>query len=382
MHTVKVFVTAENLYLLVVKKSLTHIRIYRSDTQTGTFLEITTAETRIPLQIGVLSYSYYDDILPGKWYKYEFGNETTTYGLSEAFQFQLGDPDKIGWSFGNYSIPEGTFGDVLTPDDMKQVYLWGIDLVSQDSGYSSWDDERTRFLVESSVKDFEKHLGIDIYRRKYKCLPGDTDIKVPLWMDGDSNIYTDEEAPYDFDTDLWLNYGFLKLRRRPIINISRCYLVGPTGAGVLDLLNSNWLRIDKEFGQLNAFPRNQMIFAPPTAGYGSILMWTMRRYPQGLQIDYETGFENAGFVPSDLREIIGKWCSVKMLNVIGDGILPGFSSQSVSLDGLSESFSSTQSATSAYFGARIKQYTDDIKEWLIRNRYKYSGIPMGFVGGS
>ena len=74
-----------------------------------------------------------------------------------------------------------------------------------------------------------------------------------------------------------------------------------------------------------------------------------------------------------------KWASIKALASVGDGLLAGFSSSSISLDGLSESFSSTQSATSAYFGARIKQYQDEIKEWLKTNRYKFSNIPLGFI---
>jgi hypothetical protein len=104
------------------------------------------------------------------------------------------------------------------------------------------------------------------------------------------------------------------------------------------------------------------------------------RYPDAFEFDYTTGYKTAEFVPDDLRGVIGKWAVIKALASIGDGLLAGFSSQSVSLDGLSESFSSTQSATSAYFGARIIQYKDEIKQWLKDNRNKYGIIPMSFVG--
>lgn len=102
-------------------------------------------------------------------------------------------------------------------------------------------------------------------------------------------------------------------------------------------------------------------------------------YPDAYHIDYTTGFKNAELIPDDLRDIIGKIATLKMLNVIGDGLLAGFSSSSLSLDGMSESFSSTQSATSAYYGARIKVYQDEIKEYIDENRNKYGNFRLGSI---
>lgn len=382
MVTLRIFVEAEDLYLLMKTKGYTHIRIYQGDTQTGTFAEITTPATRVPLQIGILKYNFVVDVAAGsKWFKYSFGNDSAESIVSPAFRTQLGDPDKVGYTFGNYNAPAGSFGKVLTPDDMRYNYLWGIDLISNDAEYDNWDDAQSDYAVAAGVRDFEKILNIDIIRRKWKTKPiAGTDKKVDVWMDGDPSIYTDEEFPYDFDPDTWLNFGFLQLRHFPILNISRFLLVGPTESSILDL--KEWARIEKDFGQLHAFPRNQMLYGPFLGAYGTVLLWQMKRYPQGIEIDYESGFENADAVPADLRDVIGKWSACKMLNITGDGILPGFSSQSVGLDGLSESFSSTQSPTNAYFGARINQYLKEIEDWLTKNKYKYGGIPMGFVKGN
>ena len=57
--------------------------------------------------------------------------------------------------------------------------------------------------------------------------------------------------------------------------------------------------------------------------------------------------------------------------------MSGFSSSSLSMDGLSESFSSTQSATSAYFGARIKEYKDDIDKYIKENKHKFGSMNIG-----
>jgi hypothetical protein len=388
MTTIKIQVKAEDLYMLKTLQGYTHIRVYRSDVLAGPYIEITTVLNRIPLQTGKLDYVFTDNA-DAKYYKYSFGSDVGESTQSEAFQKQLGDPSKIGYFFGNYVPPVGSFGEVLTPDDLRYHYMWGIDAVANDAMYSEWDDEQTRLTIDSSVRDIERWLTIDIIHRVYKCNPNyplgvstpGLDIKVPVWMEGDSKIYTDEDFPYDFNPDEWLNYGFLQLRHKPVIKINRLQLVGPTGTAVLDLLANNWVRVNKAYGQLNSFPRNQMIFGPAMQGYGSILMWAMKRYPQGLECDYEAGYQTAADIPSDLREVIGKLAAVKLLNAIGDGLLPGFSSQSVSIDGLSEAFSSTQSATSAYFGARIAVYTKELMDWVSKARYKYGGIPMGFVGG-
>jgi hypothetical protein len=78
-----------------------------------------------------------------------------------------------------------------------------------------------------------------------------------------------------------------------------------------------------------------------------------------------------------LREVIGKIAAVSLLNAIGRGLMSGFSSSSLSMDGVSESFSSTQSATSAYYGADIKEYKDDIANYIAKNKMKFGHVVMG-----
>ena len=147
------------------------------------------------------------------------------------------------------------------------------------------------------------------------------------------------------------------------------------------MVSNGWLRItSRHAGQVQMYPTGGLNFGPYSV-YGPLWAYnTGGRYPGALESDHTTGYENSDFVPEGLRSVIGKYATIKALAVVGDGLLAGFSSQSVSLDGLSESFSSTQSATSAYFGARIKQYGDEITQWLEKNRYKFSPPPMSFVG--
>jgi len=69
------------------------------------------------------------------------------------------------------------------------------------------------------------------------------------------------------------------------------------------------------------------------------------------------------------------------MNIYGDGRSAAIASRSVSLNNVSESISTTMSATNAMFGARIIQYQKEIKEWFALNRSKYSRTFIGVLGG-
>lgn len=89
---------------------------------------------------------------------------------------------------------------------------------------------------------------------------------------------------------------------------------------------------------------------------------------------YCTGFEQ---VPMDLVNFIGKYAAINIFHIMGDLILgAGIASQSIGLDGLSQSISSTASATNAGYGARITGYLKDLEESLPRLVAYYKGITI------
>ena len=169
----------------------------------------------------------------------------------------------------------------------------------------------------------------------------------------------------------------INTKLRPIINVERVALVGRLGMNY-DLQD---YVVDYEKGAIKLLKRpikpsfTSRALAQSIGPYGSESYTAYMFY----EIDYEAGYESALDVPADLREVVGKHAAVSMLNVIGDGLMSGFSSSSLSMDGMSESFSSTQSATSAYFGARIKEYKDDIAAYIKNNKRKFNNLPMGSI---
>ncbi len=311
--------------------------------------------------ISICSVNFTDYDLSDGVYQYRT-NVNSTYEYSTCIV--VGDT-ATGWTFRNYSTPTGQFGEVLTADDIRLSYLWGIDLTA--SNGVAWTDEQTLTNVEWSVYQLEKALNIDILPREYYTDDADNESVV-------ESKFVIKEFPYPNRRKSRYN---IRSRHRPIREVTRIELWSPVDEKVFDL--SGWLRTDKRTGSFRIYPKQGNIGSFTASSYPWIRLMDYYDYPDAFHINYTTGFATAELIPEDLRDIVGKITALKMLNVIGDGLLAGFSSSSISLDGLSESFSSTQSATSAYFGARIKVYQDEIKEYISENKNKYGNFRIGSI---
>lgn len=359
------------------------IAIYRSTTETGTYSEITGVGTRIELVAGCKVYYYVDaNGSDTHWYKTAFYDSDGVVFSSQSDPFQVSAAAKVGYTFRNYTPPTNEWGEVLTADDMRHTYLWGIDLQAQDISKSSVDDDQLIHAVEEAVALWEEELDIIIRKRIYKTAPASTLNQKPEWEYGVD--YTHELDPLEYESNQWWNLGFLQLPHRPILSIDSFALYDRLDNKILDLLADDWIRLDKFAGQINAYPRTGSGIGR-TGGYAGSSVFAAyggmfsSNYPQGFRLDYTAGYKNSDFVPKSIRSVVGMSAALILLAWVGDGLLAGFSSSSLSLDGLSESFSSTQSATSAFFGARIKDYQDRIKEFRKIGKLKFGNIPIGII---
>ena len=287
---------------------------------------------------------------------------------------------KVGYSFGNYLVPDGKWGEAITPDDLRFTYLWGVDLKAADVMASEISDEQLRWCVNEALAAWEQELKLDIRKRVYKVNPSEA-LKRSLLWDRNSD-YTDLEDMYDFKVTEWQNFGFLNLRHRPIISVETAELFDRLGNRILDV--KSWLRIYYKVGQLQIYPKGAYVAGgggvPQKLFYAGWPGMFDASYPQGFKVEYTTGFPTSDFIPQDLRGAIATYAAYIALAWVGDGLMAGFSSSSIGLDGLSEAFSSTQSATSAYFGARIEDYRKRLKEFREHNKYRYGNVPIGFIG--
>lgn len=282
---------------------------------------------------------------------------------------KFGVPDAIGYSFKNYKVPEGEWGTIVTPDDCRYTFLWGTDFKATNG--SMFTDEQIQWFIDAATKEMERQLNITIVKRRIK-----SELTVESQNLKKGVDYDDEETPYDFTYRKIQRYGMIQTKQRPILNVSRCTLINKQEPDV-NLLPS--VVPDKKNGVLKFLKRP---YKPSDTWMGiseSISRYGQETFNNHLfyAVDYDAGYETSDDVPSDLRHMIGKMAAISLLNVIGDGLMSGFSSSSLSMDGVSESFSSTQSATSAFFGARIAVYQKEVQEYISANKYKFGFFRVG-----
>lgn len=280
-----------------------------------------------------------------------------------------GGDEKVGYSFGNYKVPEGKWGQVVTEDDIRFTYLWGTDFKATNG--QSFTDGQIKFFIDAATEEIARMLNITIKKKKIRC-----DAEARKLVKGVD--YDTDEASYDFKFQKISRYGLIRTRERPIAKLHAIKILR-RGGYKYDITEK--VCVDKAKGTIKLLERP----IRPSETWSGIATAINPYGNQSLNpnmfysIDYDAGFETSDDVPADLRQIVAKQAAISLLNIIGDGLMSGFSSSSLSMDGLSESFSSTQSATSAYFGARIKVYQDEVADYVKNNKYKFNSLPMGSI---
>lgn len=307
-------------------------------------------------------------------YQYRIHSASVVDPKPEDYAFtcwtKFGVPDAVGYSFNNYKVPEGKWGTIVTPDDCRYTFLWGTDFKATNG--SMFTDEQIQWFIDAATAEMARQLNITIVKRRIKSEFSVEQRNLKKGVD-----YDDEETPYDFSYRKIQRYGMIQTKQRPILNVTRCTLINKGQNDDVDLLSS--VVPDKKNGVLKFLKRPWKPNDTWTGISDSISRYGAETWNPHLfyAVDYDAGFENSDEVPSDLRHMIGKMAAISLLNVIGDGLMSGFSSSSLSMDGVSESFSSTQSATSAYFGARIAVYQKEVQEYIQQNKFKFGFFRVG-----
>jgi hypothetical protein len=338
--------------LETVLGTFNQIKVYRStDGIAGTYSEITSVSTRIHLQAGKENYEY-----------------TDTAGAAEYFYrtsyFASGDSSESDLSAPRLGADPATDG-ILTTQELLDYYLFGIDLTN-DAGEPyplALYDWSIRYAISWLEHELDLHLR--------------------------PTRITDER--YDYWRRDYEEWAFFKLKAQPVIDdltgadlttlqsdLTRVRVMFPSTDQALEF-DQRWIQIDERSGQINIVPTQgtlaQMLIG---SGGGLTALLTTGRdfFPNLFAISYTAGFRE-GTVPRALRELIGKKASFGPLNIAGDLLGgAGIASQSIGMDGLSQSFNTTSSATNAGYGARLLQYGKEIKEQLETLKRYYRGIQM------
>lgn len=371
--------SVNNKIVITIKdSSYSSYRLERRSYDDATYLVYTNSgfltpdEEHIPVAVnGDILDNF--DVEPGKLYSYRYVDFEKENPTDEDYIYsnwvRNGGNQAIGYTFNNYKVPDGKWGNIVTPDDLRFTYLWGTDFKATNG--QSYTDEQIQFFIDAAVEEVERLLDITIRKRKIRYNAEERKLEK-------GKDYDVDEAVYDFRFSKISRYGLIKTRQKPIIKLHKLLLLSRIQEA-RDITKTTI--IDKTKGLLKLMERplkpSETSSGIQTAigMYGNQTMNAMLFYA----IDYDAGYETSDHVPSDLRQVVAKVASISLLNIIGDGLMSGFSSSSLSMDGLSESFSSTQSATSAYFGARVAVYQKEVEEYIQQVKNKFGHMAMGSI---
>jgi len=302
--------------------------------------------------------------------------------------FSFDNPDIVS----NYHAPR--WGLLVTADELRYDELFGNPLIAEADSQTITNEQLLDY-ARLAIKFLEVELNIDILPRRIRYEdPINENGNVEIRIDFDDSSFLSgmnrkqkkelykREIGYPYRAIAARRECRIKLRRRPVRDILTAKFVDPYfGNTIIDLMP--YRIIKKNFSGVCYFRPRQITSRTPYHQH----IWTNYLFSPSFKdlqnvfwIDYETGYENCQDVPDEFRNIIKKLAAVTLMNIYGDGKLAAIASRSVNLNSVSESISTTLSATSAAFGARIIQYQKEIKEWFAQNRSKYSRTTFGRLG--
>jgi hypothetical protein len=238
-----------------------------------------------------------------------------------------------------------------TVKDITGDYLFGIPLVDEDGNkYSASNIEK---WIAKAVGWLESELQVSI-------------------------VPTAVFESHDYNIDDYQEFCYIQLYRYPVISVEA--LIAEYAGQPVMTFPADWIHIYKNSGQLQLVPTtgnlSQVLLGQGNGVLLPLITNRMSKMPHLFKVNYTVGFPVGG-IPSDIVDIIAMKACIGILNIMGDILLgAGIASQSVSMDGLSESITTTQSAENSAYSARIRQYERQIKAQLPNLRDRYKGIRL------
>lgn len=239
----------------------------------------------------------------------------------------------------------------IGPTEISSLYFFGIPIV--DPSGNSMSENDIAFQIRQATEEIEGYLNCKLTKQ-----------------------VIEESQSYQLnDYKAW---GYIP-SSYPIVCAES--LTGFLGKVEQVVWPKSWLSVKKTNDGIGY---HRQAFIVPTAGavetdtvvYSGIVphmgWYGMSTIPNYWRFLYVTSFDRT---PEDILSAVGKLATINIFHQLGDIILgAGIASQSIGIDGLSQSISTTSSATNAGYGARITGYLNDLKQQLPRLKAKYDGI--------
>lgn len=257
-------------------------------------------------------------------------------------------------------------GALIGPEELKRDYLFGIDI--RDKAGNPLSDATYQTYIDNAVSMLEHDLDIHITPT---CIVEDKDYRL--------NDYAD--------------WGYMYLNNYPVIELVKLEMVYFRDANgnpeTVQTIPNNWIRMQDHDGIVRLIPNARFPASLQVDGSGNFFPEVLRSnmVPNLWRITYNAGFED-GKIPNIVNQAIGLLAAIQAMILGGIQVFgPGIASKSISLDGLSQSISTTVNAEHAAYGPVIAEYKtilygqnkDDKNGLLEVLRYYYKGEMMGVL---
>lgn len=231
---------------------------------------------------------------------------------------------------------------LVTVEQMKATWLFGVKIRDKETG-EDFSDDAYQNAIDTAIGLLETYLDISISPVK------------------------DHKEYKDYHINDYAEFGYFQLDNFPMESVSNIRLVyyrdddgSVDNQQSLDIPKS-WWRVNAHDGIIRLVPNGKM---PGNLAYGAggffPEVFRLPMIPHAWEITYDYGF-CTGMVPVLLNQAISMLASIICLITAGHLILgAGIAGTSISLDGLSQSINTTQSAENSGFSSTIK----DIDEKL------------------
>jgi len=251
----------------------------------------------------------------------------------------------------------------FSTEEMKQRVIFGIPLF--DSEGNPFPEDLLQSYLDSAINWAEQTLGIAIQPR-------------------------DEEENHDYIASDYMNWNYLRLWKKPILEIETVEMV--YGNARMFNIPNDWLKIDRLSGVIQIFPisgsAGGLIINAGGGAWQPLIHGQMGYAPQMWRIKYKAGMTESEerqvyrqtTIHPMLKDLIYRKTAMGVMGVWGDLIIgAGIANQSVGVDGLNQSIGTTQSAMFGGASARIKQLQEDIDGMLPTLQAYYGGINMTVI---
>lgn len=247
---------------------------------------------------------------------------------------------------------------LISPAELRERYMWGVSVKNQDG--SEIPDNILKYYILAAQEEISHFLNLKLKKQVIN-------------------------EQLDFNQTDWKRWGYLKCTYPVVCPMSL--------QGFLNTVKqidypTEWLSSKKinDGGELHhrnlyTIPAGNSTAHSSAVIYSGIIpqlgLVGSQSIPNYWTVKYVTGFD---VIPRDIIEVVGKAAAINMFHISGDLILgAGIASFSLGLDGLSQSISSTSSATNAGYGARIIGYSNDIKRQMPLLKDYYRGFAFGVL---